>query len=116
VSKEYVLRAEDMFFQHEAHRSAEAAKNPTERLEQVSTEFITTFPVTKENHDAVMVIEDKITKLVMCIPTRTDMDTMETAQKFFNHWYKKFGLSTKRISDGDGRCISRFWKIIFRLT
>jgi hypothetical protein len=32
---------------------------PTESFEQVSMDFITTLPVTKENHDAVMVIVDK---------------------------------------------------------
>jgi hypothetical protein len=42
---------------------------PTERFEQVSLNFITTFPVTKENHEAVMMIVDKLTKLVMFIPT-----------------------------------------------
>ena len=89
---------------------------PTERFEQVSMDFITTLPVTKENHDAVMVIVDKLTKLVMFIPTRTDMDTVETAKKFFNHWYRWFGLPKKIISDRDGRFISRFWKELFRLT
>jgi hypothetical protein len=79
-------------------------------------EFITTFPVTKENHDAVVVIVDKLFKLVIFIPTRTDMDTVETAKKFFNHWYRWFGLPTKIISNRDGRFISRFWKEIFRLT
>jgi hypothetical protein len=54
-------------------------------LEQVTVAFITTLPVTKEYRDAVMVIVDKLTKLVMFIPTRTDMDTVETATKFFNH-------------------------------
>jgi hypothetical protein len=49
---------------------------PTERFEQVSMDFITTLPLTKENHDAVMVIVDKLTKLMMFIPTRTDMDTV----------------------------------------
>jgi hypothetical protein len=58
----------------------------TERFEQVSMDFITTLPVTKENHDAVMVIVEKLTKLVMFIPTLTDVDTVETAKKFFNHW------------------------------
>jgi hypothetical protein len=65
---------------------------PTERFEQVSMDFITTFPVTKENHDAVMVIVYKRTKLVMFIPTRTDMDTVETANKFFSHLYRWFVL------------------------
>jgi hypothetical protein len=53
---------------------------PTKRLEQVSMDFITISPVTKENHDAVMVIVDKLTKLLMFIFTRIDMDTVETAK------------------------------------
>jgi hypothetical protein len=51
--------------------------------------------VTKENHDAVMVIVKNLTKLVTFIPTRTDMDTVETAMKFFNHWYRWFDLPNK---------------------
>jgi hypothetical protein len=89
---------------------------PTERFEQVSMDCITTLPVTKENHDAAMVIVDKLTKLVMFIHTRTDIYTVETAKKFFNHWYRWFGLPKKIISDRDGRFISRFWKELFRLT
>jgi hypothetical protein len=88
----------------------------TERFEQVIMDFITALPVTKENHDAVMVIVDMLTKLVMFIPTRTDMDTGETAKKFFNHWYILFGLPKKIISDRDGRFIRRFWKELFRIT
>jgi Integrase zinc binding domain len=57
---------------------------PTETFKQVSMDFITTLPGTKENNDAVMVIVDKLTKLVMFIITRTDMDTVETEKKFFN--------------------------------
>jgi Integrase zinc binding domain len=75
----------------------------TERFEQVSMDFSITLPVTKENHDVVMVIVDKLTKLVMFIPTRTDMDTVETAKKFFNHWFRWFGLPKKIISDRDGK-------------
>jgi hypothetical protein len=71
--------------------------------------------VTKENHDPVMVIVDKLTKLVMFIPTRTDMDTVETAKKFFNHWYRWFGLPKKIISDRDGTFIRRFWKDLFNV-
>jgi Integrase zinc binding domain len=60
----------------------------TERFEQVIMDFSTTLPVTKANHDPVMVIVDKLTKLVMFVHTRTDMDTIETTKKFFNHWYR----------------------------
>jgi hypothetical protein len=67
---------------------------PTVRFEQVSMDFITSLPKTKANHDAVMVIVDKPTKLVMFIPTRTDMDTMATAKMLLNHWYS--GLVFRR--------------------
>jgi hypothetical protein len=79
-------------------------------------DLITSLPETKANHEAVMVIVDKLTKLVMFIPTRTDMDTLVTAKMFFNHWYSWFGLPKKIISDTDGRFISKFWKELFRLT
>jgi hypothetical protein len=68
-------------------------------------DFTTTLPVNKENHDAVMVIVDKLTKLVMFIPTQTDMDTVETAKKFCNHRYRWFGLLKKMVSDRDGTII-----------
>jgi Integrase zinc binding domain len=53
---------------------------PTVRFEQVSMDFITSLPEIKSNHDAVIVIVDKLTKLVMFIPTRTEMDTVATAR------------------------------------
>jgi hypothetical protein len=72
----------------ETYVSADAARNSTERFENISIDFITILTVTKENHDAVMVIVNKLTKLVMIIPIRTDMDAVETAMMFFNHWYR----------------------------
>jgi hypothetical protein len=59
---------------------------PTERSEQMSMDSFTTLPVAKYDHDAVMVIVDKLTNLVMFIPTRTEMDTMDTMNKFSNSW------------------------------
>jgi hypothetical protein len=43
------------------------------------------------------------------------MDIVETAKKFFNHWYRRFGLQQKIILDRDGSVIRRFWKELFRL-
>jgi hypothetical protein len=48
-------------------------------------DIITTLPDTKANRDAGMVIVDKLTKLVMLIPTRIDMDTVKTAKLLFNN-------------------------------
>jgi hypothetical protein len=79
-------------------------------------DFITTLPVTNENQDAMMVIVDKLTDLVMLIPTRTNMDTVEPATKFFIHLYRWLGLPKQIISDMDGSFISIFLKEVFTLT
>jgi hypothetical protein len=55
-------------------------------------DFFTTLPVTKENIYAVIVIVDELINLVMFIPTRTDMDTVETTEMFLSHWYRCFGF------------------------
>jgi hypothetical protein len=68
----------------------------TVSFEQVSMDFTTTLPQTKAHHDAVMSIVEKLTKLVMFIPTRTDIDTGTTAKLFFNHWHRWFGLPKKK--------------------
>jgi hypothetical protein len=88
---------------------------PTKRFEHVSMDFITTLPVTKGGFDAIMVIVDKLTKLVMFIPTKTDESAVGTAQLFFANWYRTHGLPEKIISDRDGRFISKFWRELFRL-
>jgi hypothetical protein len=83
---------------------------PTERFEQVNMDYISTFPVAKENHDAVMGIVDQLTKVVVFIPTRTNMDIVDTAKMLFNRYYRLFGLSKKAISDRGGKFTSRFWE------
>jgi hypothetical protein len=83
---------------------------PTVSFEQVSMVFITTLPETKASHDAVMVIVDKLAKLVMFIPTRTDIDT-------FRQPKPPIPMIEEQLRDSeDGLFISNFWRELFRLT
>jgi hypothetical protein len=42
---------------------------PTEKFQHVSMDFITSLPKTKSGYDAIMVVVDKLTKVMMFIPT-----------------------------------------------
>jgi Integrase zinc binding domain/RNase H-like domain found in reverse transcriptase len=88
---------------------------PEERFQHVSMDFITALPKTKNGFDAIMVIVDKLTKLVMFIPTTTEVDAVGAAKLFFGNWYRWYGLPSKIISDRDGRFVSKFWRELFRL-
>jgi hypothetical protein len=55
---------------------------PTVSSEHVSLDFITSMLETKAIHDAVMVIVDRLAKLVTFIRTRTYMDTVKTRSCF----------------------------------
>jgi hypothetical protein len=88
---------------------------PTTRFQHVSMDFITALPKTKNEFDAIMVVVDKLTKMVMFIPTTTEVDAVGSAKLFFRNWYRLYGLPSKIISDRDGRFISKFWRELFRL-
>jgi hypothetical protein len=62
-----------------------------------------------------MVVVDRRTKMVMFIPTATEVDAVGSAKLFFRNWYRLHGLPSKIISDRDGRLISKFWREPFRL-
>jgi hypothetical protein len=69
-------------------------------------DFINSLPETKGNHDAVMVIVDKLTKLVMFIPTRTDMDTVATVSR-----QQCLQATTLRQIDKHRKQIELWWRL-----
>lgn len=60
------------------------------------------------NH--ILVITDRLTRVVKIIPCDEKMDAKETAIAFTNHWYRLYGVPEEIISDRDTRFTSNFWK------
>jgi transposase InsO family protein len=56
-----------------------------------------------------------LSKIVQFCSTTSDVDTVESAKLFFNHWYRHYGLPRKIVSDRDGRFVGKFWQELFRL-
>jgi hypothetical protein len=83
---------------------------PNKKWEVVSIDFITFLPMTKNKYDAIMVVVDKLTKMVHYIPCTSDINAVQVARLFFNHIVRHHGIPSTIISDRDSKFTSLFWK------
>jgi transposase InsO family protein len=86
---------------------------PTQKWQQVSMDFVTALPRSKGKHDAIMVVTDRLTKMVVLIPTNKQLDAPGTAELFRQHVVSRFGLPSVIVSDRDSRFLSKFWRALF---
>ena len=70
------------------------------------------YPTTKHQHDTIFVVVDRFSKMAILIPCTKTPTTQQTAQLFFEHVWKHYGLPMTIISDRDARFFSTFWKNI----
>ncbi len=71
-------------------------------------DFITQLPLTRRGFDAIMVVVDKLTKMVHIIPTTTTCTAVTVAELYRDHVFKLHGIPLKVISDRDLRFTSAF--------
>ena len=87
---------------------------PKRSWEDVSMDLISGLPTTKDGHDAIVVIVDRLSKMAHFIPTNTTVTAPALAQLFFDHIFRLHGLPKSIVSDRDSRFTSLFWKALFR--
>jgi hypothetical protein len=87
---------------------------PPKRWKHVTMDLITCLPKTKHGHDAIMVVVDRLTKMVHFAPTTTSVTAPELAKLFFNTVYRYHGLPNTIVSDRDPRFTSLFWQSLFK--
>ena len=87
---------------------------PEKKWAQITMDFITPLPVTKNGHSAIYVVVDRLSKLVHFVPTRKNIDAPETAKLFVKYVYRYHGLPDVIISDRDPIFVSKFWKSLFQ--
>lgn len=88
---------------------------PDRPWQQVTMDYITQLPMTKNGHDAILVVVDKLTKMVHLIPTTTDVTAMKSATLFFREIVRLHGVPTSIVSDRDSRFMSQFWQTLWSL-
>src|SRR3954463_12436004 len=89
---------------------------PAKPWEIISMDFIVQLPLTKQGHDAILVIVDTFSKMTHFIPTKTNVTAPQTAKLFFNNIFRLHGLPKVIVSDRDPKFTSKFWKTLFKIT
>jgi hypothetical protein len=87
---------------------------PEGKWETITMDFITKLPKTKRGHDAILVVVDKLSKMVHYAPTRTNAKATEVAQLFLDRVFRLHGLPKTIVSDRDSRFTGNFWRTVFK--
>jgi hypothetical protein len=88
---------------------------PGKRWETVSLDLITQLPVTRNGHDAIIVMVDKASKMVHYAATTTKCTAEQVARIFHDTVVRLHGIPKYIISDRDPRFTSSFWKQLWAL-
>jgi transposase InsO family protein len=81
----------------------------------VTMDFITQLPRTEGGHDAVLVVVDKLTKMVHFVATKTTATAEQTATLFVDHVWKLHGVPRKVVTDRDPLFTSHFTRALCQM-
>jgi hypothetical protein len=86
---------------------------PEWKWEVISMDFIMGLPKTVKQHDAIMVVVDKLSKETHFIPIKSTFKSIDIANVFMKEIFKLHGFPKTIISDRDAKFTSNFWKSLF---
>lgn len=86
---------------------------PEWKWEVISMDFITGLPKTVKQHDSIMVIVDRLTKVTHFIPVKSTFSASDVAKVFIRDVVRLHGVPKKIVSDRDAKFNSKFWKELF---
>ena len=87
---------------------------PTRPWESVSLDFITKLPKVGDI-SGILVVVDRFSKYATFIPTTKHLTAEDTANLFFKHVVKYWGVPRNIVSDRDVRFTGSFWSELFKL-
>ena len=89
---------------------------PKWKWEQISLDFIIGFPLTQKQHDSIMVVVDKLSKLskdAHFIPVKSSYKAVNVAKIFLKEIFQLHEVPKMVISDRDFKFTSNFWNSLF---
>ena len=86
---------------------------PDQPWQQISMDLITQLPKTSKGHDAILVVVDKLTKMVHYCPTTTTVTAPQLARIILHHVVRLHGVPSSIVSDRDPRFTSSFWRSLW---
>ena len=83
---------------------------PQWKWDNITMDFVSSFPLTQQKHDSVWVIVDKLTKSAHFISVMMDYYMDRLAELYVKEIVRLHGVPLSIVSDRDPRSTSRFWK------
>ena len=82
---------------------------PANPWDSISMDYVVALPKTEGGYDAVLVLVDRLTKMVHLAPTVTTCTAEHTARLFFDNVVRLHGVPRNVVSDRDAKFTSKFW-------
>ena len=89
---------------------------PEKKWSEVSLDFITDLPTTKNKKDSILIVVDKATRMIHLIPSKKSIIAAETARIFWDNIVRLHGILAVLYSDRGTHFTSNFWKSLWDLT
>ena len=83
------------------------------KWEVISMDFITGLPRTVRQHDSIMVLVDRLSKVAHFIPVKTIYSASEVAHVFIREIVRLHRVLKKILLDRDAKFNFKFWKELF---
>ncbi|GJW10156.1 putative reverse transcriptase domain-containing protein [Tanacetum coccineum] len=85
---------------------------PKWKWDKITMDFVTKLPRSKNGHDTIWVIVDRLTKSAHFLAIREDYSTERLARIYIDEIVARHGVHVSIISDRDGRFTSRCWQTV----
>ena len=83
---------------------------PQWKWDNITMDFVSSFPLTQSKHDSIWVIFDRLTKSTHFLPVWLDYSMDRLAEMYVSEIFRLHGIPLSIVSDRDPRFMSRFWK------
>jgi hypothetical protein len=87
---------------------------PEWKWEVVTMDFITKLPRTTKQHDSIMVVVDKLTKVAHFIPVKLTHKEINIVDIYMREIARLHGIPKTIVTDRDPKFTSNFWKGLFK--
>ena len=100
---------------HAPHGKLQPLPIPEYNWQSIGMDLITDLPVTPSGYNAIVVVVDRLSKMVHLMPTKTTVTAPALAKLFFDQVVRLHGVPEDLVSDRDSKFTSSFWTELLKL-